>query len=186
MSGSVLIWLVIAVLLFWGMGAYNRLVRLRSRGIAAFASLESVFNQYLPMVKAHVADDRVDGGASDASQAYDASWAEWAGLVAAAEQFNASLKVAHGQPLNGPTTSALRTAHETLCLSWLRLQNLPLDLAGPALPITLQSEWEPVSMQAELARSEFNRRVLNYNQAIDQFPARLLAWAFGFKPAQPI
>ena len=186
MNNSVTIWFAISVLLFWALGAYNRLIRLRSRCIAAFASLEGVFNQYLPMVKAHVADRLVADGASDASQAYDASWAAWAGLAAAAEQFNASLKVAHGQPLNGPTISALRTAHETLCLSWSRLQNLPLDLAGSALPIGLQSQWEHIALATEMARTEFSLRVANYNQASHQFPALLLAWLFGFKSAQAL
>ena len=107
-------------------------------------------------------------------------------MAAAADQFNASLKVAHAQPLNGPTMNALRTALETLCLSWSRLRDLPPDLAGPALPSTLQSQWEHVAMQAEIARAEFNRVVGNYNEATNQFPAFLLAWVFGFKPAQPI
>ena len=82
--------------------------------------------------------------------------------------------------------SALKTAHETLSLSWSRLQDLPPDLAGPALPLTLQSEWEQVQRQAEAARIEFNRLVTNYNDAIAQFPAMMLATVFGFKPAQPI
>lgn len=81
---------------------------------------------------------------------------------------------------------ALSTALETLYLSWSRLRDLPSDLAGAALPITLQSQWEHVALQAEIARTEFNRMVTNYNQAISQFPALLLAWLFGFRPAQPL
>lgn len=51
MSDSVVVGFAIAVFLFWSMGAYNRLMRLRSQGIAAFAALEGLFKQYLPMVK---------------------------------------------------------------------------------------------------------------------------------------
>ncbi len=186
MSDSVMVWFAIAVLLFWSMGAYNRLMRIRSQGIAAFAALEGLFNQYLLMVKTNFPA----GGPADSlhheSHGHEAFSSAWAGLAAAAEQFHASLKVARAQPLNGPTTNALRTAHETLCLSWLRLRNLPPDLAGPALPNTLQSQWEHVALQAEIARGDFNSRVVSYNEAINQFPALLLAWLFGFKPAQPI
>lgn len=177
MSDSVLVWFVIAVFLFWSMGAYNRLMRLRSQGIVAFAALEGLLNQHLLMLKINF---------PDAGEGHDASSAAWIGLAAAAEQFNASLKVAHTQPLNGPTTSALRTAFETLYLSWSRLQDLPPDLAGSALPSTLQSQWEHIARQADMARTEFNRTVTNYNEAINQFPALLLARVFGFKPAQPI
>ncbi len=175
MNNSVMAWGAIAVLLFWSIGAYNRLMRLRSQGIAAFAALEALFNQHLLMVKTHFSDS-----------GDDPACAARAGLAAAAEQFNASLKVARVQPLNGAVMSALKTAHETLSLSWSRLQDLPPDLAGPALPLTLQSEWEQVQRQAEAARIEFNRLVTNYNDAIAQFPAMMLATVFGFKPAQPI
>lgn len=186
MSDSVVVGFAIAVFLFWSMGAYNRLMRLRSQGIAAFAALEGLFKQYLPMVRKNFPDAGAASSASDANQGDDASSAAWAGLVAAAEQFNASLRVAHARPLNGPTMRALKTALETLCLSWSRLRDLPPDLAGPALPATLQSQWEHLALQSDIARAEFNRLVANYNEAIEQFPALFLARLFGFKPAQPL
>jgi len=185
MSDSVVVWFAIAVLLFWWMGAYNRLMRLRSQGLLAFATLEGLLNQHVWLVKTNLPVEVV-ASVPDSGQGHDASADAWAGLAAAAEQFNASLKVAHAQPLNGPTMGALRTAFETLCLSWARLRDLPPDLAGPALPGTLQSQWEHVATQVEVARIEFNQRVVNYNEAIAQFPALLLASVSGFKPAQPI
>lgn len=168
------------------MGAYNRLVRLRFRGIAAFANLETFFNQYILMVKTNVPEWSAAAAPGNALSDSDTASAAWSALAAAADQLNASLKVAHTRPLNGPTMSALRTAFETLCLSWLRLRDLPADLAGAAVPDTLQSQWEMVAVQVEMARTDFNRTVTNYNQAIGQFPALLLARVFGFKPAQPI
>ena len=186
MSDSLIVWFAIAVLLFWSMGAYNRLVRLRSQGLVAFATLESLLNQYVALVKTNFPDASVADSRPDAGQAQDAFSAAWTGLAAATEQFNASLKIVHTQPLKGPTMRALGTALETMCLSWSRLQNLPPDLAGPALPGTLQSQWEQVASQDDIARTEFNGRVVNYNEAIAQFPALLLTWVFGFKPAQPI
>lgn len=182
MGDSIVVWLTIAVLLFWAMGAYNRLMRLRSTAIAAFLALEVLFNQYLLLVQSNF----YDGCERESREGFDASTVACATLVGAAQQFNASLKVAHAHPLNGATTSALRTALETLCLSWSRLQELPSDLAGPALPNNLQAQWEHVYMQVAVCSVEFNRTVANYNEAIHQFPAILLAWLFGFKPAQPI
>ena len=186
MNASVAPWFVFALLLFWAMGAYNRLVRLRFRGIAAFANLESFFNQHILMVKTNVPEWSAAAMPGIALADNDASVAAWAALAAAADQFSASLRVAHTRPLNGPTMSALRTAFETLCLSWLRLRDLPVELAGAAIPDNLQSQWEIVAVQVEMARSDFNRTVTNYNQAINQFPALLLARVFGFKPAKPI
>lgn len=186
MSDSVVVWLAIAVLLFWSMGAYNRLVRLRSQGIVAFAALEALLSQYGMLVKSNFpASGEADIVQPD-SLVHDVSSIAWIGLAAAVEQFNASLKVAQAHPLSGPSMRALRTAFETLCLSWSRLRDLPPDSAGFALPGGLQSQWEQIAAQVDVARAEFNRRVEIYNEAIDQFPALLLAWLFGFKPAQPI
>ena len=39
-SSTLLVWSLAALLLFWAIGAYNRLVRLRAQAIAAFATLE--------------------------------------------------------------------------------------------------------------------------------------------------
>lgn len=186
MSDSVMVWFAVALFLFWAMGAYNRLVRLRSQGIIAFATLEGLCQQHVLLVKANCPAADVAEDPEHPERAQDAALAAWAALAAAAEQFSASLRVAHAQPLNGPIMRALGTAHETLGLSWRRLRDLPPDLAGSALPGTLQSQWEHVAVQVELARTEFNRLVLNYNEAIRQFPALLLAWVFGFKAAQPI
>jgi LemA protein len=186
MKDSVVFWFAVAVLLFWAMGAYNRLMRLRSRGIVAFATLEGLFNQFLSMVKTNYPATGASPDLHPVDQGNDALFVAWTALAAAADQFKASLKVAHSQPLNGPTMSALRTAFETLCLSWLRLRNLPPDLVGAAVPETLQSQWELVAVQVEMARNEFNSAVTNYNEATNQFPALLLARVFGFKPAQPL
>ena len=176
MSDSVVLWVAIAVLLFWAMGAYNRLVRCRSQGIVSFAVLEDLFHQNLQLVQTH---------APDAQAAQDCLTA-WAAQVAAAEQFKASLRVAHAQPLHAPAMKALRTAHGTLSESWARVRGLPSYLVEPAWLQTLQSQWEQLAVKTELARTDFNRVVANYNEAIGQFPALLLAWLFGFKPAQAL
>lgn len=186
MSDSLIVWFAIALALFWSVGAYNRLMRLRSQSILAFATLESFFNQYVSLVKTHFEQADAVHFVPDPDRGDDEFVTAWAGLAAAAEQFNASLKVAHVQPLNGPTMSALKTAYETLHLSWVRLRDLPHDLAGSALPVALQSEWEHVAMQEKAARAEFNRLVASYNEGIEQFPAMWLAWVFGFKPALPL
>lgn len=185
MGDSVLLWLFIALMVFWAMGAYNRLVRLRFQGIAAFAALEILLSQYVLMVKKNFppADAFIDPHAESKD---DAFLSAWTGLAAAADQFSVSLKMAHAKPLNGSTMLALRTALETLCLCWCRLRDLPPDLTSSSLSNTLQSQWEHVALQSEMASTEFNRQVENYNEAIHQFPALLLAWIFGFKSAQPI
>lgn len=186
MSASVMLGLSIAVVSFWAMGAYNRLMRLRSQGMAAFAAMEGWFAQYVLLVNVNAPEGM--GAATETGHGAGAcsTAAAWADLKLAAEQFNVALQVAHTQALHGPTLRALQTALATLLSSWIRLRELPLDLAGPALPLTLQVQWEQLAFQAELARTEFNHRLACYNEAISQFPALLMARILGFKPAQPI
>ncbi len=181
-----MLWLAGAVLLFWAMGAYNRLVRLRSRGLATFAVLAGRFDQFIALVgvnlPAHVAPSVPEA----ADQAEAASADAWAALDAAAQQLQASLKVARSKPLNAPTASALRTAFETLCSCWARLQDLPHERSAATPPDSLPNQWQQLALQTELARADFNEAVANHNQAISEFPALLLAALFAFRPAQPI
>lgn len=175
MSSSVALWAVLAVALFWSVGAYNRLVRLRSQAIGAFGALDGQFRRYIALVQTSF--PVLAAGHVTAARA---------GLGGAMSQFESSLKVACERPLDEAAMRALETAHETLCMSWSRVQNEPPDLAGAPLPDTLQLQWEHISQQAGNAREEFDRRVVAYNEAIAQFPARLLAWLFGFRRAKSI
>jgi LemA protein len=175
MSASVTIWVLSAVLLFWAVGAYNRLVRLRSLALEAFVPLDVQFGYYVALVQ-----DSFSGADNDAAPPAQA------GLMGAAIQFESSVKVARDDPLDVLVMRALETAHETLCTSWLRLRNEPPDLAGAPLPEALQHQWEHIATRADMARVDFNQRVQDYNAAIRQFPARVLAWLIGFKQAHQI
>jgi LemA protein len=186
MNGFFIFWTVLAVILFWSFGAYNRLVRLRSQAIAAFPAIENQFRQYVTLVQANFPGGLLPLAGEAQAHLRAELISAWAGLVGATEQFEVSLRVARARPLNAETMGALVLAQQTLFTSWLRLRNEPPDLAGALLPENLQMQWERIAQQADRARLEFNQHVTAYNDAIEQFPARLLAWLFGFKPAQLI
>jgi LemA protein len=175
MSGSVTVWVLAAVLLFWAVGAYNRLVHLRSLALEAFVPLDVQFGHYVALVQ-----NSFSGANSDTAPPAQA------GLMGAALQFESSMKVARDHPLDTLIMRALETAHETLCTSWLRLRNEPPDLAGAPVPEALQQQWEHIALRADIARVDFNQRVQDYNAAVRQFPARMLAGLIGFKLAHQI
>ncbi len=175
MSNTFVVWFVIAVFLSWAMGAYNRLVRLRARGLLAFVALEDLLSQYPLLIKGSLSDKALEKTA--------AACETW---IAATDAVTAALRVAHAQPLNELKTLALSQALDALSESWSEVKNLPPDLGESVLPSALPMQWEALAMQVEIARLEFNRAVMNYNESRDQFPAILLAWVFGFKPAQPV
>ena len=49
-SNSILSWTVAAGLLFWAVGAYNRLMRLRAEAHTAFAAVEAEFTKHVEPV----------------------------------------------------------------------------------------------------------------------------------------
>ena len=178
MSVSLGLWLGLAVLVFWTLGAYNRMVKMRSQAIAAFTPVDAQLLQCIALVQAQL-PLAVQGGTPATQQL-------WLGLGGASQQFEASLKMLRPRPLDAAFMAPLHTAHETLRQSWLRVQAAAPDLAGDLIPQALLAQWDQIDVQLSLAAREFDDKVAAYNEAVAQFPAVLLAWLFSFKPASPV
>ena len=177
MDNSFVAWFFGAVVLSWAMGAYNRLVRLRAKGLLAFSDLEQILGQQMTLISTNFLEDAL---------VIDDAPEDWHHLLASVRAVSTALKIAHAQPLNKAATSGLKDGIEGIGLYWRQLVDLPPDLAGSFLPPSFQLQWEQLAFQVDRARAEFNQSVINYNEAKDQFPANLLAKIFGFKSAQPV
>lgn len=176
-SQTVALWLA-AILFFWGLGAYNRLVRLRAQVLVTFADVDQCHGHALLLVAQR---------ANQPAAAFDSRFPqvadftaddERAGLHGAGLQFDVALRVARRQPLDAGAVAALRTAGATLQQAW---QRMPQDEVPPsaANPPT----WDDNQHATREAVRRFNQAVERYNQAIAQFPAALLASLFGFRAA---
>jgi LemA protein len=160
-------------------GAYNRLMRLRSDANAAFTNLEAELALQIALVR-----DQLPAAATQPA-ALDDDRSFWTGLHAAAAQFSASLAAARARPLEPQGIAALGAAQDVLAMAWERAERDDAhDLAGPRLPDTVTSRRAQLAMQTHAAIDQFDRAVVRYNDAIAQFPAVLLAWLFGFKPGR--
>ena len=180
MASTWIWWVVAAVVIFWAVGAYNRLMRLRADANGAFTALEGEMNQLLALVETCVPE----GEAHPASQ-FDGGSAFWGGLQGAAAQFAASLAAARIRPLEPDRIAALGAAQEILEMAWERAERDDAhDLAGPRLPENVTSQRAQLARQAQVAIGRFNEAVIRYNEAIAEFPAVLVAWLFGFKPGR--
>ncbi|HMA08510.1 MAG TPA: LemA family protein [Ramlibacter sp.] len=171
-------WTVCAILLFWAVGAYNRLMRLRAEAHAAFAAMETEFTRQIDLVRKQLP-------APDATQPapLEPEGSFWGGLHGAAGQFAASLAAARSRPLEPRGIAALNAAQEVLAMAWERAEREDAhDLAGARLPDTVLARRAQLSLQSHSAIEQFNKAVDRYNAAIAQFPAVLLAWLFGFRP----
>jgi LemA protein len=182
MSSSMVFWIVVAVLPFWAVGGYNRLVRLRSEAKTAFAALESELLKQVALV-----DACLPPGETQPASLFDEEASFWGSLQGAAAQFAASLAGARQRPLEPEGIAALSAAQDVLAMAWARAERDDAhDLAGARLPDTLTTTRAHLVAQSSVAAEQFNRAVTRYNQAIAQFPALLLAWLFGFKAGRGI
>jgi len=180
MSSSLVFWTVVAVTLCWMVGAYNRLVRLRSDAKSAFAALDTELARQVALVHACIPEDE----AQPVTQ-FDGGSAFWAGLQGAAAQLAASLASARVRPLDAERIAALGAAQEVLGMAWERAERDDAhDLAGPRLPENVSGERLHLVLTTRAATETFNDAVGRYNAAILQFPAVLLAWLFGFQPGR--
>ena len=187
MSLSAVMWGLLAMLVFWAVGAYNRLVRLRGRSLLAFAVVDKQFGLQAGLLAPPThGQANPPPPASALSSDEEGQHNRWSGLVGAGRQLEASLKSARIRPLDADSLNALRTAHETLILSWARCRAEPPDLAGSPLPDDLSMKWDQLMVKTDMARADFNQIVADYNAAISQIPACLLASLFDFKPTQAL
>ena len=181
MSGGQLVALLLAAtLVFWMVGAYNRLVALRNAVGAAWAVLDEVLQRRGENVAQSLAALRAP--LADESDALDALLAAQSRVAAAADAMRA-------QPLTPPLPAALSAAEAVLAPAAVLVQALSESrsgvLAGAGAAAALQAlrDAEP---RVDIARQAFNASVAAYNAAVRQRPTRWLAQLYRFSEAQPL
>lgn len=166
-----------AVLIFWMVGAYNRLMDLRNRIGQAFTQLADALGRRTlavpPLAQALV--QRLPGEQAS----IDA-------LLAARAQHEQALATARSQVISPAAMSRLLAAEGELASALLRIQAL-LDRRGdlavePAVQQPL-AQLHEADARITFARQLFNDAVLAYNDARSLFPTSLLARLYGMKAA---
>jgi LemA protein len=179
MDSSLILWVTLALCVFWGVGVYNRLMRERARGLRALGSVQKHMRLYADLVR----DDVAKGAASHTQSAgVDHSRGDWALLLAALQEFEVALKDFKPNAFRNEPLERLGLAYDSLQVVWRAVDSAPPDLAGPIVPAALQSQWGITTQRVETARCGFNQIVTQYNDALTQFPARLIVGVMGFKP----
>lgn len=180
MDSSLLLWGGLALCVFWCVGLHNRLMRLRARGLSALGSVE----KHMRACAEWVRHDLAGGvGVSVRNAAADTSSDPWPALLNALQMFEDALKEAHAGGLRSEALAHLGQSFDALKMAWRHLSEAPPDLAGPPLPAAMRLQWDAVTQRVETARGGLNQILFHYNEALAQFPARLVAGWMGFKPS---
>lgn len=189
LTTSFIFWAVVAVGLFWSLGAYNRLVRARADMLHALQALAQQWQGNAQTVRQQLA-------ALSHSPETDSVWASlgdeassWRPLALATKQFQVCLAALLTKPHHIPDIddmASVRAAHEVMLGAWQRLLGAHDDLAGAAVPQSFELLWQHHSLLAQEKLRHYNAQVQSYNHAVRQFPAIVLSWLFGFKLAQTL
>ena len=168
---------VVAVLGFWMLGAYNRLVRLRQAIAATFAQVDAQLRQRHELLAELIA----------AASAELAGVPEvLAAVEAARQQARVAADRAAERPAGAGRLASLVLAEQVLRTAVSRL--FTLARAQPALRSdgNLRAAMAGLSAtqhRLAAARDAFNAEVLGYNASLRQFPTNLVAAMFGFGEA---
>ncbi len=168
------LWLsgILAVCLFWGIGVYNRITRLRARSLESFAAVAVGMHRYKTLVLEHIHASKVNQTPTAFQQ-----------LLQRLEQLDQLTKDAQTCPWDRAALVALTAAGSEAWAVWSVLRTAPADLAGAALPDNLMQDWDANTRAMQHAIGGFNQILADYNEAIAQFPATVITSFLGFKPA---
>ena len=168
---QVIPWIVGAALLFWIVGAYNRLVRLRGAIVRQFVPVESQLTQRQVLLSRQL--DALAPVLLNAAPRLEA-------LRAACRQCEAACAHARVRPGAAGAIASLRLAEDILGDARARL---PVQsMAGTDLS-ALNAQLTASDTTLAFARRQFNDAVMEYNEAVRQFPTVLIVGLFSFRAA---
>lgn len=174
---TIVLFTLLAMLIFWAVGAYNRLVRLKNTLANAFVQIDVQFKRRYDLIPNLV----------EAARKYLEHEQETLDAVITArnQARSASEKVA-SRPGKAEAVLALAAAEQTLDGSLGRLFALAEaypDLKADQTIRDLSEELTSTENKVGFSRQAYNDAVLDYNNAQGQFPTLLLARLFGFSPS---
>ena len=178
MSPNNLIYIALAALLvFWAVGAYNRLVRLKNTIANAFGQIDVQLKRRYDLIPNLV----------DVARKYlQHEQATLEAVINARNQARAASDVARSRPANALAVTTLAAAEQALGSSLgslFALAEAYPDLKADQTIRELSEELTSTENKVSFARQAFNDAVLDYNNAQGQFPAVLVARMFSFAPS---
>ena len=175
--GSLIFWVVVAALLYYGMAVYNKLVTLRNRYKNAFSQIEVQLKRRHDLIPNLV----------ETAKGYLSHERETLESVIAARQIAAQgLDKAARNPTDAASLNQLSQAESSLMGALGRfnmlVENYP-ELKANENMMQLSEELASTENRVAFARQAFNDSVMNYNTYRQSFPPVILAPTFGFKDA---
>lgn len=169
---------ILAVLVIWGIGIYNRLIAARNNFANAFAQIDVQLTRRYDLIPNLV----------ETAKAYLKHERETLeSVIAARNQAVAGLKAAAADPGSAAAVAQLSGAEAGLAGALGRLfavaEAYP-DLKANTTMMQLSEELTSTENRVAFARQAFNDAVMGYNNSREIFPNSIIAGWFSFKPAK--
>jgi LemA protein len=176
--GLIVFFVLIAVVVFWLVGAYNRLVAQRNEFKNAFAQIDVQLKRRYDLIPNLV----------ETAKKYIAHERETLEAVIKARNSAVSANTAAAaDPANPEAMRQLASAEGSLTGALGRLfavsEAYP-DLKANQNMMQLTEELTSTENRIAFARQAFNDSVMGYNNSVQQFPSNFIASAFSFQPAE--
>ena len=150
-------------LIFWAVGVYNSLIRLRHAVEEAWSNITVLLKRRYDLIPNLV--ETVKGYASHEKTTLE------------------NVTVARTASMNASSPAAIAKAEDGLALALKSLfavsENYP-DLKANQNFLSLQQELSLTENKIESARTEYNQDVMKYNVAVESFPSNIIAGQYGF------
>jgi LemA protein len=164
----------IAVIVFWAIGIYNRLVNERNRVKNAFAQIDVQLTRRYDLIPNLV--EVVKGYMKHERETLEA-------VINARNSASASLDAAKADPANAQMIKELGASEGALTSALGRMFALSEaypDLKANQNMMQLQEELASTENKVAFSRQAFNDSVLQYNNSAENFPNSIIAGFFSF------
>lgn len=168
---------IIAVIIFWAVGLYNRLVNERNRVRNGFAQIDVQLTRRHDLIPNLV--EAVKGYMKHERETLEA-------VVQARNSAVSDLETAKADPANAEAIKKLGASEGALGSALGRLFALSEaypDLKANQNMMQFQEELSSTENKVAFARQAFNDAVMGYNNAVENFPNNLIANTFKFEKA---
>ncbi len=168
---------ILAAIVFWTIGIYNRLVNQRNRVRNAFAQIDVQLTRRYDLIPNLV--EAVKGYMKHERETLEA-------VISARNTAVSSLEAAKADPANAEAMKKLGESEGALggVLSRLfALSEAYPDLKANQNMMQFQEELATTENKVSFARQAFNDAVMGYNNAAENFPNNVIAGMFSFKLA---
>jgi LemA protein len=168
---------ILAAIVFWGIGIYNRLINERNRVKNAFAQIDVQLTRRYDLIPNLV--EAVKGYMKHERETLEA-------VISARNAAASSLDKAKADPANAQAIKELGASEGTLTSALGRLFALSEaypDLKANQNMMQFQEELTSTENKVAFSRQAFNDTVLQYNNSAQNFPNNVIAGFFSFEMA---